>query len=85
MNTARPDSSSLPAGPDSWVTLRTDLSPHDKATVAIDAITNELPERSALPFEFFELAVLALQKSTDDARAAVQQRNKTIDELRALG
>jgi hypothetical protein len=84
MNTTGLDSSSLPAGLDSWVSLRADLSLHDKATVAIDAITNELPERSALPFEFFELAVLALQKSTDDARAAVQQRNKTIDELRAL-
>ena len=84
MNTAGPDSSSHPVDLDSWAALRTDLSPHDKATVAIDAITNELPERSALPFEFFELAVLALQKSTDDARAAVQQRNKIIDELRTL-
>ena len=72
------------SGLDSWVGLQTDLPPHDKATVAIDAITNELPERSALPFEFFELAILALQKSTDDARAAVQQRNKTINELRTL-
>ena len=61
-----------------------DLSPHDKATVAIDAITNELPEWSALPFEFFELAVLALQKSTDDAHTAVLQHNKTIDELHTL-
>ena len=84
MNTTGLDSSGHPAGLDSWVALRTDLSPCDKATLAIDAITNKLPERSALPFEFFELAVLALQKSTDDARAAVQQHNKTIDELHAL-
>ncbi|KAF8668530.1 hypothetical protein AX14_006149 [Amanita brunnescens Koide BX004] len=61
-----------------------DLSPHDKATLAIDAIDNELPDRSTLPFEFLELAVIALQKSTDDARAAVRQHNKTIDELCAL-
>ncbi|KAF8638351.1 hypothetical protein AX14_010201 [Amanita brunnescens Koide BX004] len=60
------------------------LSSHDKATLAIDAIENELPNRSTLPFEFLELAVIALQKSTDDARAAVRQRNKTINELRAL-
>ena len=53
MNTTGLDSSSLPAGLDSWDGLRTDLSSHDKATVAIDAITNELPERSTLPFFFF--------------------------------
>jgi hypothetical protein len=78
------DCFSRPAGLDSCVAPRPGLSPHDKATLAIDAIDNELPDRSMLPFEFFELAVIALQKSTDDARAAVRQRNKTIDELRAL-
>ena len=78
------DCISRPAGLDSCVAPRPGLSPHDKATLAIDAIDNKLPNRSTLPFEFFELAVIALQKSTDDARTAVQQRNKTIDELRAL-
>ena len=54
------DCFSRPAGLDSCVAPRPGLSPHDKATLAIDAIDNELPDRSMLPFEFFELAVIAL-------------------------
>ena len=37
-----------------------------------------------LPFEFLKSAVYMLQENVSKAHAAVQQRNKTIDELRAL-
>ena len=71
-------------GLDSWVAPHATLTRKEKATLAIDAISNELPEWSTIPYEFLELAVLELQESTDNACAAVQQRNKTIAELRAL-
>ena len=47
------DCGSRPAGLDSCVTPRPGLSPHEKATLAIDAIDNKLPDRNTLPFFFF--------------------------------
>ena len=68
-------------GLDSWVAPRATLACKEKATFAIDAISNELPKRSTIPYEFLELAILELQESFDNSRSAVQQRNKIIAEL----
>ncbi|KAF8667182.1 hypothetical protein AX14_006376 [Amanita brunnescens Koide BX004] len=75
-----------PQGPPTapaWINFLPQSS-DDKAIIAIDTIDNEHPDKSSLLFDFLKSAVYKLQDNVSKASTAVQQRNRTIDELRTL-